>query len=85
MSLGLEKHFDMRWVVNNDHLAAATLRANKAGSNICIYTEDVKTFLMHSVQCNPYYPLMGKVDHIHASPLCKGFPRANRNGGKNDI
>jgi site-specific DNA-cytosine methylase len=28
---------------------------------------------------------MGEVDHIHASPPCKGFPHANRNGGKNDI
>jgi hypothetical protein len=49
MSLGLEKHFNLRWVINNDHLAAATLRANKAGSKVCIYVEDVKAFLMHSV------------------------------------
>jgi hypothetical protein len=49
MSLGLEKHFDVKWVIDNDHLVGATLRANKAGSNVCIYTENMKTFLMHSV------------------------------------
>jgi hypothetical protein len=49
MSLGLEKQFNVRWVVNNDHLAAATLRANKVGSDVRIYMEDLKTFLMHSV------------------------------------
>jgi DNA (cytosine-5)-methyltransferase 1 len=26
-----------------------------------------------------------EIDHIHASPPCKGFPCANCNGGKNDI
>jgi hypothetical protein len=56
MSLGLEKHFDLRWVVDNDHLAAATLRANKAGLDVCIYMEDVKTFLMHSMQKIPAIP-----------------------------
>jgi hypothetical protein len=56
MSLGLEKHFNVRWVVNNNHLAAATLKANKAGSDICIYMEDVKMFLTHSVRHNPHYP-----------------------------
>jgi site-specific DNA-cytosine methylase len=85
MSLGLEKHFDVRWVIDNDHLAAATLRANKAGLDVCIYMEDVKMFLMHSMQQNPCYPYVGEVNHIHASPSCKGFPRANRNEGKNDI
>ena len=67
MSLGLEKYFKVKWVVDNDHLAAATLRANKAGSDVRIYTEDVKTFLVHSVRGNPCYPLAGEVDHIHAS------------------
>jgi len=114
MSLGLDKHFEVKWVVDNDHLAAATLRANKTGSDVRIYTEDVKTFLMHSVRGNPCYPSVGEVDHIHASrecvllsriictlreyfssqrgfsdflcpAPCKGFSRANRNGGKNDM
>ena len=67
MSLGLEKHFEVKWVVDNDHLAAATLRANKTGSDVRMYSENVKTFLMHSVRGNPCYPTAGEVDHIHAS------------------
>ncbi|KAL7515579.1 hypothetical protein ACHAXN_012739, partial [Cyclotella atomus] len=85
MSLGLEKYFNVKWVVDNDHLAAATLRANKTNSGMQIYTEDLKTFLKKSFQGNPCYPKAGQVDHIHASPPCKGFSRANRNGGKNDM
>ena len=85
MSLGLEKYFNVKWVVDNDHMAAATLRANKANSDMQIYTEDVKTFLKRSYQGNKCYPVSGEVDHVHASPPCKGFSRANRNGGKNDM
>ena len=82
MSLGLEKYFNVKWVVDNDHMAAATLQANKTSSDVQIYTEDVKTFLKKSFQGNPCYPATGDVDHIHASPPCKGFSRANRSGGK---
>ena len=77
MSLGLEKHFEVKWVVDSDHLAAATLRANKTGSDVRIYTEDVKTFLMHSVRGNPCYPTAGEVDHIHASRECFHLSRIN--------
>lgn len=82
MSLGLEKYFNVKWVVDNDHMAAATLQANKTNSDVQIYTEDVKIFLRRSFQGNPCYPATGQVDHIHASPPCKGFSRANRSGGK---
>mmetsp|Transcript_38829 Transcript_38829/g.93413 ORF Transcript_38829/g.93413 Transcript_38829/m.93413 type:complete len:682 (-) Transcript_38829:36-2081(-) len=85
MSLGLEKYFNVKWVVDNNHLAAATLRANKPNSDAQIYTEDAKVFLKKSVQGNPCYPAPGEVDHIHASPPCKGVSRANRNGGKDDM
>ena len=77
MSLGLEKHFEVKWVVDNDHLAAATLRANKTGSDVRMYTENVKTFLMHSVRGNPCYPTAGEVDHIHASRECFYWSRIN--------
>ena len=83
MSLGLEKYFDVKWAVDNDHLAAATLRANKT-SDVKVYDEDAKSFLKKSVQGNQCYPQSGEPDHIHWSPPCKGFSRANRNGGKND-
>jgi len=85
MSIGLEKYFNVKWVVDNDHLASATLRANKKNSDVQIYVEDAKVFLKKSVQGNPCYPTVGQIDHIHASPPCKGFSRANRNGGKNDM
>lgn len=67
MSLGLEKYFNVKWVVDNDQLASATLQANKANSNVQIYTEDVKTFLKRSVQEHPCYPSKDEVEHIHAS------------------
>ena len=110
MCLGLEKYFDVKWVVDNDHLAAATLRSNKTNHDVQIYTEDLKVFLKQSFKGNPCYPKPGevskhemfssadsslisindsygifKVDHIHGSPPCKGFSRANRNGGKDDL
>ena len=67
MSLGLEKYFNLKWAVENDYLAGATLRANKANSDVQLYGEDVKSFLKSSVQGNPCYPSVGQVDHIHAS------------------
>ena len=78
MSLDLEKHFDVKWVVDNNNMASATLQANKTG-DVRIYTEDVKSFLKRSVKGDLCYPSQGEVDHIHASPPCKGFSRANRN------
>ena len=64
-------------------MAAATLRANKT-SDVKVYDEDAKSFLKKSVQGNQCYPQSGEPDHIHWSPPCKGFSRANRNGGKDD-
>ena len=84
MCLGLEKYFNVKWVVDNDPLAAATLRANKTNADAHIYTEDLKTFLKKSYQGDPCYPSPGEIDHIHGSPPCKGFSRANRSGGKDD-
>ncbi len=85
MSLGLDRYFDLRWIVDKDHLALATLKSNQTGSNALIYTEDVKSFLKESFRGSNGYPSAGEVDHIHASPPCNGFSRANRNGGKNDM
>jgi hypothetical protein len=85
MSLGLEKAgFDVKWVVDSDELAAATLTANKTNSDMNVYTEKLSTFLKSCMQEDPAYPKPGEVDHIHASPPCKGFSRANRNGGRDD-
>ncbi len=86
MSLGLEKAgFDVKWVVDSDEVAAATLAANKRSTtNTAIYTEKLSSFLKKCIQQDPGYPKPGEVDHLHGSPPCKGFSRANRNGGKDD-
>ncbi len=88
MSLGLEKAgFDERWAVDSDEVAAATLAANKRSlnTNTAIYTRQLSSFLKKCIQRDPGYPKPGEVDHIHGSPPCKGFSRANRNGGKDDM
>lgn len=88
MSLGMEKAgFDVKWLVDSDEVAAATLAANKRSSNMntAIYTEKVSSFLKKCIQQDPGYPQPGEVDHLHGSPPCKGFSRANRNGGKDDM
>lgn len=88
MSIGLKNAgFDVKFSVENNHLTAATLQANL--SNITssrVYVEDVKVFLKRCREGHPCYPsIVGDVDHIHASTPCKGFSRANRNGGSNDL
>jgi hypothetical protein len=88
MSLGLEKGgFDVKWVVDSDEVASAALTANKRSSNMNtdVYTEKLSSFLKNCIQGDPAYPKPGEVDHIHGSPPCKGFSRANRNGGKDDM
>lgn len=67
MSLGMEKYFNVRWVVDNNEQACSTLNSNKKDPNVLIYTEDVKKFLLQSIKGNPCYPKVGDVDHIHAS------------------
>lgn len=87
MSLGFEKAgFDVKWAVEKDPLTAATYKANSGSTHrVQVYQEDVKGFLIRSKQGHPSYPLPHEVDHIHGSTPCKGFSRANRSGGKNDL
>jgi hypothetical protein len=93
MSMGLKNAgFDVKFAVENNHLTAATLQANNysssssSSSNVGhVFVEDVKVFLKRCQQGHPCYPSVGDVDHIHASTPCKGFSRANRNGGKDDF
>lgn len=86
MSLGMQKAgFEVKWAVDNDALAASTLQANTSHGGVKVFQEDVKTFLKKSTAGDPAYPTADEVDHIHASPPCKGFSRANRNGGKDDF
>jgi hypothetical protein len=93
MSMGLKNAgFDVKFAVENNHLTAATLQANNCSSSSSsssnvghVFVEDVKVFLKRCQQGHPCYPSVGDVDHIHASTPCKGFSRANRNGGKDDF
>jgi hypothetical protein len=88
MSMGLKNAgFDVKFAVENNHLTAATLQANNCSSKNVgqVFVEDVKVFLKRCHQGHPCYPSVGDVDHIHASTPCKGFSRANRNGGKDDF
>ena len=86
MSIGLENAgFDVKWVVDSNHLAVTTLAANRRNpGDVNVYAEKLSTFLKSCIKQSPAYPKPGEVDHIHASPPCKGFSRANRNGGKDD-
>lgn len=87
MSLGLENAgFNVKYVVDSDSLAAATHSANNRNPDLNVYPETLSSFLKNCIQENPAYPKKsGEVDHIHASPPCKGFSSANRNGGKDDL
>ena len=88
MSMGLKNAgFDVKFAVENNHLTAATLQANNCSSSNVghVFVEDVKVFLKRCHQGHPCYPSAGDVDHIHASTPCKGFSRANRNGGEDDL
>lgn len=92
MGLGLKNAgFHVKYAVENNPLTAATLQANLLNSNsgstngTQVFVEDVKTFLKRCREEHPCYPSIGDVNHIHASTPCKGFSRANRNGGKDDL
>jgi len=84
MSVGFHNAgMQTRWVVESNESAAATLRANHKGENPPeIYTEDIRDFLDGVRKGNPAYPSKEEVDHIHGSPPCQGFSRANRVGGE---
>jgi len=85
MALGLHNAgFHVKWAVEINSDAAATLRANSQEADMRIYVEKVETFISSSKRGSGAYPKPEEVDHIHASPPCKGFSRANRNGGKSD-
>ena len=85
MTCGLAKAgFHVKYSVENDNFAAATLRCNHNKDDMMVFEEDVSQFLSKVEAKDPAYPRQGDVDHVHASPPCQGFSQANRNGGKND-
>ena len=73
--------FDVKWLVEHDHLAAASLKNNH--TDAMIYEEDVELFLSKCEEGKAGYPTVGEVDNLQGSPSCRGFSRLNR-GGKHD-
>jgi len=90
MSLGLaEAGFDVKYMVENNSFAADALRINHDKRHAIIYQQDVNTFLRNAKEAADRkgftgYPKRDGIDHIHASPPCKGFSLINA-GGKDDI
>ena len=74
-----EAGFDCKWLVDKDHLAAASLR--QCHPHATIYDEDVGTFLDKCSKQQAGYPKRGDVDHIQCSSPCNGFSRMNIYGG----
>lgn len=74
--------FNCKWLVDKDHLAAASLR--QCHPKATIYDEDVGAFLDKCMEQQPGYPKRGEVDHIQCSSPCNGFSRMNIYGGRND-
>lgn len=74
--------FNCKWLVDKDHLAAASLR--QCHPKATIYDEDVGAFLDKCTEQQPGYPKRGDVDHIQCSSPCNGFSRMNIYGGRND-
>lgn len=74
--------FDVKWLVENGHLAAASLRGSHPETRI--YNEDVRVFLNKCDRGEAGYPTKAQVQHIQSSPPCQGFSTANRSGDRND-
>ncbi|KAI2502304.1 C-5 cytosine-specific DNA methylase [Fragilaria crotonensis] len=85
MTQGLTRAgFHVKYAVDHDHWAAATLRCNHNREEMMVFEEDVGQFLNKVQDKDPAYPTPDDVDHVHASPPCQGFSQANRKGGTND-
>jgi DNA (cytosine-5)-methyltransferase 1 len=80
--------FISKWVVEKDSIFINNLGANFDSAETVLYDCCVRDFLKGCQSNDPNeasaYPKQGEVDHIHASPPCKGYSRANRYGGVND-
>lgn len=79
MSQGFHNNgFDTVKAVEKNPSAAESLTTNL---KVPVFQGDIREFLKRSASSSG---TMGRIDHIHASPPCQGFSRANRNGGKDD-
>ena len=76
--------FDIKYLVEKDEHAGATLLCNHSRDKSRVFVEGVEMFFEKMEKRTPGYPVPGEIDHIHASPPCQGYSMANRNGGKDD-
>lgn len=74
-----EAGFDVKWLVEKDHLCAASLKADDWHKNASVYCEDVSIFLEKCEKHEMGYPGPKEVDHIQSSPPCQPWSAANRN------
>jgi DNA (cytosine-5)-methyltransferase 1 len=73
--------FETVMAVEKDPMAVASLTTNH---KVPVYSGDVREFLKSCTEPNGMIDIIGTIDHLHASPPCQGFSKANRTGGKND-
>jgi DNA (cytosine-5)-methyltransferase 1 len=79
MSQGFHNNgFETVKAVEKDPSAVESLTTNL---KVPVFQGDIREFLKRYGKNSG---TMGRIDHIHASPPCQGFSRANRKGGKND-
>lgn len=73
MSTGfINAGFDVRWMVEKDPQAAATLKLNHQKGNARVFEESVENFLKKAQAGKRCYPRPDQVHHIHASSPCQG-------------
>jgi hypothetical protein len=81
MSLGMEDAgFRVEYMVDKKKVCCQTLEDNtdRFHVNGKVFNKDVREFLQCCKDRVPGYPSAADVDHVHASPPCQGFSKANR-------
>lgn len=68
--------FDVRWLVEKDPQAAATLKLNHRQGRI--FEERVENFLAKARAGRKLYPTPNEVHHVHASSPCQGTQYLSR-------
>lgn len=73
MSTGFTRAgFDVRWMVEMDPQAAATLKLNHQHGGARVFAERTESFLRKAQAGTPCYPTPNEVHHVHASSPCQG-------------
>jgi site-specific DNA-cytosine methylase len=72
--------FRVEYMVDKKKVCCQTLEDNtdRFHVNAKVFNADVREFLQRCRDRVPGYPSAADVDHVHASPPCQGFSKANR-------